>query len=117
MFALGFQVSRRAGTGTWGGQTGPKKIKDSNNSQIIGHSKMFTFEHSISEEDLGHWTMHEYSLIDELVRKSGRSNVVDLMMSKITKTVKKKKYDGTHASQPLAELARLLLAANDKKSS
>ncbi|KAL1566561.1 hypothetical protein AAHA92_02161 [Salvia divinorum] len=111
------RVSRRAGSGTWGGQTGPKKIQDSQNGQIIGQSKMLAFEHPGSTEaDLGHWTMHEYSLSDELIKSSGQSNAADFVVCKITKTVKKKNNsDGTRAQPPLpaisygsAQLAYLL---------
>ncbi|KAG6419501.1 hypothetical protein SASPL_121723 [Salvia splendens] len=81
------RVSRRAGTGTWGGQTGPKMIQDSENGQIIGQSKMLAFEHRSSDADFGHWTMHEYSLSDDLIRSSGVPNAADVVVCKITKTL------------------------------
>ncbi|KAG6415864.1 hypothetical protein SASPL_123283 [Salvia splendens] len=83
------RVSRKAGEGTWHGQTGPMKIEDSNTGFIIGQSKMFTFGNS-GKADVGHWIMHEYSLSKELVMKSGRVNAADLVVCKITKTVQKK---------------------------
>ncbi|KAG6395663.1 hypothetical protein SASPL_141786 [Salvia splendens] len=83
------RVSRKAGKGTWDGQTGPMKIEDSNTGFIIGQSKMFTFGNS-GEADVGHWIMHEYSLSKELVMKSGRANAANLVVCKITKTVEKK---------------------------
>ncbi|KAL1538084.1 hypothetical protein AAHA92_26867 [Salvia divinorum] len=94
------RVCRRAGrgSGTWGGQTGPKKIQDPDTGHTIGHSKMLAFEHS-GVADVGHWTMHEYSLSDDLVRLSGRSNAADLVVCKITKTVKKKKKCIQHTNQ------------------
>ncbi|KAG6397932.1 hypothetical protein SASPL_139382 [Salvia splendens] len=42
------------------------------------------------EADVRHWTMHEYSLSGESVKKSGRANAANLVVCKITKTVKKK---------------------------
>ncbi|KAG6424836.1 hypothetical protein SASPL_115256 [Salvia splendens] len=39
---------------------------------------------------VGHWTMHEYSLSEESVKMSGRANAANLVVCKITKTVKKK---------------------------
>ncbi|KAG6408356.1 hypothetical protein SASPL_131361 [Salvia splendens] len=89
------RVSRRAGKGTWGGQTGPKKIQNSKTGCIIGQSKMLAYEHS-GEADVGHWTMHEYCLSKEYVKESGISNAADLVVCKITKTIKKK-------PQPLAD--------------
>ncbi|XP_042023893.1 uncharacterized protein LOC121771176 isoform X1 [Salvia splendens] len=86
------RVSRKAGKGTWDGQTGPMKIEDSNTGFIIGQSKMLTFGNS-GKADVGHWIMHEYSLSKELVKKSGRANAADLVVCKITKTVKKDKSD------------------------
>ncbi|KAG6395664.1 hypothetical protein SASPL_141787 [Salvia splendens] len=76
------RVSRRAENGTWGGQTGPKKIENSETGCVIGQSTML----------VGHWTMHEYCLSDEYVKVSGRSNAADLVVCKITKTVKKVPY-------------------------
>ncbi|XP_057811231.1 NAC domain-containing protein JA2-like [Salvia miltiorrhiza] len=77
------RISRRAGGGTWGGQTGPKKIIRSDTGEIIGHSKMFSFERDdkAAPEDFGHWIMHEYSL-------SGRANGGDLVVCKITNCIK-----------------------------
>ena len=66
------RVSRKAGTRTWGGQTGPKIIQDSKNGQIIGQSKMLAFEHPGSVAHFGHCTMHEYSLSDDLIISSGK---------------------------------------------
>ncbi|XP_047943154.1 NAC domain-containing protein 78-like [Salvia hispanica] len=80
------RVSRRAGTGTWHGQTGPEMIQDSKNGQIIGQSKMLAFKHPGLEADFGHWTMHEYSLSDDLIRSSGVPNAADVVAGKITKT-------------------------------
>ena len=85
------RVSRRAGKGTWDGQTGPKKIQNSDTGCIIGQSKMLTFNHSgKADVGVGHWILHEYSLSEESVKKSGRANAADLVVCKITKVVKKK---------------------------
>ncbi|KAG6419508.1 hypothetical protein SASPL_121730 [Salvia splendens] len=103
------RVSRRAGTGTWGGQTGLKMIQDSKSGQIIGQSKMLAFEHRASDADFGHWTMNEYSLSDDLIRSSGLANAADVVVCKITKTVKKKKKNNkkSGAQPPLAEISKL----------
>ncbi|XP_047940909.1 NAC domain-containing protein 78-like [Salvia hispanica] len=100
------RVSRGAGTGTWQGQTGPEMIQDSKNGQIIGQSKMLAFKHPGSEANFGRWTMHEFSLSDDLIRSSGVPNAADLVVCKITKTVKKNnKKSG--AQLPLAGISKL----------
>ncbi|KAH6773357.1 hypothetical protein C2S51_011761, partial [Perilla frutescens var. frutescens] len=57
------RIARRAGCGTWNGQTGSKDIIDSTTGDIIGGTKMFSFQYSKEDVgDFGHWIMHEYSL-------------------------------------------------------
>ncbi|XP_047943155.1 NAC domain-containing protein 78-like [Salvia hispanica] len=103
------RVSRKAGTGTWHGQTGPEMIQDSKNGQIIGQSKMLAFKHPGSDADFGHWTLHEYSLGDNLIRSSGVPNAADLVVCRITKTVKKKNNNNkkSGAQPPLAKISKL----------
>ncbi|CAI9773751.1 unnamed protein product [Fraxinus pennsylvanica] len=59
------RTERRAGCGTWDGQTGAKMIKNCN-GEIIGSSKMLSFEAKEDSDAIkkihGHWIMHEYSL-------------------------------------------------------
>ncbi|CAA2959899.1 NAC transcription factor 25-like [Olea europaea var. sylvestris] len=59
------RTERRAGCGTWDGQTGAKIIENWN-GEIIGSSKMLSFEAKIDSDVIkknhGHWIMHEYSL-------------------------------------------------------
>ncbi|XP_047962156.1 uncharacterized protein LOC125206991 [Salvia hispanica] len=96
---------RRAGRGTWDGQTGPKKIKNSDTGCIIGHSKMLVYGQS-GEADVGvgHWIMHQYSLSEESVKKSGRANAADLVVCKITKVVKKKDKSDHNTNQSPAAI-------------
>ncbi|XP_047940915.1 NAC domain-containing protein 78-like [Salvia hispanica] len=109
------RVSRRAGTGTWAGQTGPEIIQDSKNGQIIGQSKILAFEHPGSVADFGHWSMHEYSLSDDLIKSTGVPNAADVVVCKITKTVKKKKKKKNNKSGKGSEVEPLLENMLDDK--
>ncbi|CAA0831786.1 Unknown protein [Striga hermonthica] len=68
LFKIKTRCSRRAGGGTWSGQTTPREIyDDENGNRVIGHMRMFSFEvdgRQAKKEGAkaGHWIMHEYSL-------------------------------------------------------
>ncbi|XP_059632149.1 NAC domain-containing protein 41-like [Cornus florida] len=60
------RIVRRAGCGTWDGQTGIKNIYNKER-ELIGFNKMLSFEVDVKKDEFlimpkGHWTMHEYSL-------------------------------------------------------
>ncbi|XP_059631857.1 NAC domain-containing protein 41-like [Cornus florida] len=60
------RIIRRAGCGTWDGQTGIKNIYNKE-KELIGFNKMLSFEVDVKKDEFlimpkGHWTMHEYSL-------------------------------------------------------
>ncbi|KAH6821449.1 hypothetical protein C2S53_006280 [Perilla frutescens var. hirtella] len=84
------RVARRAGCGTWSGQTGPKIIKNSTTGDIVGYTKMLSFINSAEGDakklDLGHWIMHEYFLDGAALMEIGQRNN-DLCLCKITKCV------------------------------
>ncbi|XP_057785856.1 NAC transcription factor NAM-B2-like [Salvia miltiorrhiza] len=81
--------SRIAGCGTWSGQTGPKDITHSDTGEIIGCMRMLTFKCSkAADKDSGHWNMHEYALTDAGLTATGLTST-DLVLCKITKTIKK----------------------------
>ncbi|KAL0355014.1 UNVERIFIED_CONTAM: NAC domain-containing protein 2 [Sesamum radiatum] len=58
------RIARTAGSGTWDGQTGARKIYNKSR-QVIGQMKMFTFTAKTpgdGRKQHDHWIMHEYSL-------------------------------------------------------
>ncbi|KAK1379786.1 hypothetical protein POM88_026530 [Heracleum sosnowskyi] len=70
---------KKAGCGTWDGQTKRTEIRDFN-GDLVGERRMLAFEinDEISDEDLsklGHWRMHEYHLcgINKDIRNPGNT--------------------------------------------
>ncbi|XP_031266899.1 NAC domain-containing protein 30-like [Pistacia vera] len=62
----GKRVFRRAGGGTWHGQSSAFKILDrDNNFQVIGEKKTFTFDMKNEVKKCNKWIMHEFSLVGE----------------------------------------------------
>ncbi|KAK1401254.1 hypothetical protein POM88_000859 [Heracleum sosnowskyi] len=69
---------KKAGCGTWDGQTKRTEIRDWN-GDLIGERRMLAFEiNEVTDEDLsklGHWRMHEYHLcgINKDIRNPGNT--------------------------------------------
>ncbi|KAK6155043.1 hypothetical protein DH2020_009291 [Rehmannia glutinosa] len=83
------RVARRAGCGTWDGQTAKKEIYDESGKELIGFKKMFTFEvnkgsNTWSTSD--HGIMHEYTLTGVLLERELKYK--DYVVCKITRTCK-----------------------------
>ncbi|KAK3022330.1 hypothetical protein RJ639_047035 [Escallonia herrerae] len=60
------RILRKAGNGTWDGQSKGEEVKNSE-GEVIGLKKMLVFELKTEESSLelqskGHWIMHEYAL-------------------------------------------------------
>ncbi|KAK1370348.1 hypothetical protein POM88_036441 [Heracleum sosnowskyi] len=70
---------KKAGCGTWDGQTKRTEIRDWN-GDLIGERRMLAFEiNEVSDQDLsklGHWRMHEYHLCGVNKDISNPSNTV-----------------------------------------
>ncbi|KAL3631728.1 hypothetical protein CASFOL_024712 [Castilleja foliolosa] len=88
------RISRRAGCGSWSGQTSGKKILNGS-GQLIGSKKLFNFEKRLDEtvEDDGHdWIMSEYSLAGTYM-SNYRVKHDDYVICRITRKSKlKEKY-------------------------
>lgn len=58
--------NKKAGCGTWDGQTKRTEIRDSSNGDLIGERRMLSFEiNEVCDQDfskVGYWRMHEYHL-------------------------------------------------------
>ncbi|GER53772.1 NAC domain containing protein 52 [Striga asiatica] len=84
------RFSRRAGRGTWSGQTPPREIYDddvdSGCGVMIGCMRMFSFEEEGSRALQDHWTMHEYSLALDSVIEEELIKHKDHVLCKITWT-------------------------------
>ncbi|KAL3635374.1 hypothetical protein CASFOL_019921 [Castilleja foliolosa] len=79
------RISRRAGNGTWKGQTGGKNINNGS-GQLIGSMKMYSFD---GKGDGHHWIMHEYSLAGIYEKNNN-----DYVICKIKRVSKRKELGG-----------------------
>ncbi|KAL2509197.1 NAC domain-containing protein [Forsythia ovata] len=86
------RTERRAGCGTWNGQTSGKSIKNSN-GEIIGSGKMLSFEVKVDSDEIkkiyAHWLMHEYSLAGVSLEEHTSKDYVICKITKILKLPKK----------------------------
>ncbi|KAG6424837.1 hypothetical protein SASPL_115257 [Salvia splendens] len=90
-FSNSKRVSRRAGNGTWRGQAGPRRSKTPKpaaSSANRGCSRISTLVRRTS--GTGRCTSIASAM--NMLKVSGRSNAADLVVCKITKTVKKVPY-------------------------
>ncbi|KAL0383293.1 UNVERIFIED_CONTAM: protein CUP-SHAPED COTYLEDON 1 [Sesamum calycinum] len=84
------RIARTAGSGTWDGQTGARKIYNKS-GQVIGQMKMFTFISKTpgdSRKEHDHWIMHEYSLAG--VSLNCELKYKDYVICRITRSSKEK---------------------------
>jgi hypothetical protein len=84
----GSNVARKAGSGTWKGETSGVKVYDSKDTQkILGSWKRFHYEPTQPNQN-GSWIMIEYKLDDSLIPKSCTDR--DLVLCRIGKDRKRK---------------------------
>ncbi|KAK9944786.1 hypothetical protein M0R45_010336 [Rubus argutus] len=84
----GSNVARKAGSGTWKGETSGIKVYDSKDTQkILGSWKRFHYEPTQPNQN-GSWIMIEYKLDDSLIPKSCSDR--DLVLCRIGKDRKRK---------------------------
>ncbi|KAK6114786.1 hypothetical protein DH2020_007055 [Rehmannia glutinosa] len=82
------RIARRAGCGTWDGQTTRKNIYNES-KELIGFMKMFSFKvtkEGGSEDRDDHWIMHEYSLAGVCLQYELKYK--EYVICKITRTCK-----------------------------